>query len=198
MAVVVAAVLAGACGGDDADDDENAAAGAVTTAPVPAVSPPSAPATSADDGAATTTPPDGGPLQPEGFERVQATITLAEGTPCELCLWLADDADRRSRGLMHVTDLGAADGMVFTFDGPTTAQFWMGNTPLPLSIAFFDADGAFVSTVDMEPCLAADEDCPRYAAAAPYVTSIELPLGEVARLGIGPGSVLALSDLPCG
>lgn len=189
-------MLMGACGGDDASD-RTATTDAVTTATVSARSAPSGSATTADDAAPATTA-DAAAVQPEGFERVQATITLADGTPCELCLWLADDADRRSRGLMHVTDLGAADGMVFTFDEPSTARFWMGYTPLPLSIAFFDADGAFVSTADMEPCPAANEDCARYAAAAPYVTAIELPLGEVARLGIGPGSVLALTDLPCG
>jgi hypothetical protein len=128
---------------------------------------------------------------------VQARVALEDGSVCELCVWLADDGERRSRGLMYVTDLGAADAMAFVFDAATTAQFWMGNTPMPLSIAYFAADGSFVSTADMEPCLAADDDCPRYAADGEYVTAVEFPLGDVARLGIGPGSVLALGDLPC-
>ena len=39
---------------------------------------------------------------------------------------------------------------------------------MPLSIAFFAADGSFVSATDMEPCLTGPADaCPRYAATGP-------------------------------
>ena len=41
---------------------------------------------------------------PEGFEQVAATITAADGTVCELCLWLAATGEQRSQGLMFVTD----------------------------------------------------------------------------------------------
>ena len=43
-------------------------------------------------------------------------------------------------------------GMVFVWDEDTEGGFWMRNTPTPLSIAWFDADGDFVSSADMEPC----------------------------------------------
>jgi hypothetical protein len=49
----------------------------------------------------------------------------------------------------------------------------------------------------MDPCPAADDSCVRYGAAAAYVTAIEFARGDVERLGIGPGSVLTLTDLPC-
>jgi uncharacterized protein len=137
------------------------------------------------------------PVQPEGFDLAPVEITLADGEVCALCLWVAETAVQRQRGLMGVTDLGPADGMVFVYDGPASGQFWMRGTPMPLSIAFFAEDGSFVSAADMKPCLTGPpDDCPRYSAAGPYVSAIEVPQGRLAELGIGAGSRLALATGP--
>jgi uncharacterized membrane protein (UPF0127 family) len=130
---------------------------------------------------------------PAGFELAPAEVTGSDGTVCELCLWVAESAAQRQRGLMGVTDLGPADGMVFVYDGPASGQFWMFGTPMPLSIAFFAQDGSFVSSTDMEPCVTGPQAaCARYSAAGPYVAAIEVPQGGFAELGIGSGSRLAL------
>ena len=144
--------------------------------------------------AATTAPVTTAPVvQPQGFDLAPAEVTLPSGEVCALCLWIAETALQRQRGLMGVTDLGVADGMAFVYDEPTDGQFWMRDTPLPLSIAFFAADGRFVSAVDMEPCLTGPSDeCARYAATGRYVTAIEVPRGGLADLGIRPGSRLEL------
>ena len=71
---------------------------------------------------------------------------------------------------MERTDLGGYDGMLFKFATDTTGAFYMKDTPMPLSIALFDAAGRFVSSTDMEPCLD-QPTCPTYAADRP------LPLG---------------------
>ena len=98
---------------------------------------------------------------------------------------------------MGVTDLGAADGMVFVYDGPASGQFWMRDTPMPLSIAFFADDGSFVSAADMEPCLTGPpEDCPATRRRDRTSAAIEVPQGRLAELGIGPGSRLALDTGP--
>jgi uncharacterized membrane protein (UPF0127 family) len=127
---------------------------------------------------------------------VAATATAADGTVCELCLWLADDGDLRARGLMFVTDLGGADGMLFRYPGPTTAAFWMKNTVMPLSIAFFDESGAFLDAFDMDPCTA--DPCTTYPTPPDFVDAIEVPQGGLEALAMTPGSVLQVSDLPCG
>lgn len=111
------------------------------------------------------------------------------------CALLADDVETRRRGLMGRTDLGDHVGMVFTFPSEVTTSFWMRGTPLPLSIAFFDDDGAYVSEADMAPC-GDDGDCPTYAAAAPYRYALEVRQGDLDDLGIGPGATLALGG-PC-
>ena len=46
---------------------------------------------------------------------------------------------------MGVTDLAGKSGMIFTFAVDANEQFWMYQTVMPLSIAFFDSTGAFVS-----------------------------------------------------
>ena len=159
---------------------------AASTAPT--MSSPSPTSTALTTGAA-------GSVVPEGFEQVAATVTAADGSVCELCLWLAATGDQRGVGLMHVTDLGGPDGMVFRYDSPTTSAFWMKNTVMPLSIAFFDQGGAYLDAFDMAPCSA--DPCPLYPTPENFLNAIEVPQGMLEELLMTPGSVLALSDLPC-
>ena len=91
---------------------------------------------------------------------------------------------------MEVTDLGGYQGMVFVWDADTSGGFWMRNTPTPLSIAWFDADGEFVSSADMEPCSATAPDCPVYPAGGAYRFAVEVFQGDLDDLGVGPGSRL--------
>lgn len=135
------------------------------------------------------------PGQPQGFSLRAAKVTAADGEVCEVCVWLADSGAERSRGLMGVTDLGPAQAMAFLYPRPTTTSFWMLNTPLPLSIAFFDADGAFLDSFDMEPC--GGLVCPSYATAPDFTVALEAPQGTLPDLLIAPGSTLTLLDLPC-
>jgi uncharacterized protein len=161
--------------------------------------PPASPAfTDAATTVVTTTPPvtsaDDAVL-PDGFDRVHATVTEADGTMCELCLWLAETGEQRAQGLMFVTDLGGADGMAFRYDAPQTGAFWMKNTVLPLSIAFFSAEGAYLGAFDMAPCTA--DPCPTYPTMPDFTVAIETTQGNLTALGIEPGSALTLTDLPC-
>src|SRR5206468_2617836 len=71
----------------------------------------------------------------------------------ERCALLADTDAQHQQGLMNRTDLAGHDGMLFRFRTDTREGFWMKDTPMPLSIAWFDSHGNFVSSTDMEPCL---------------------------------------------
>ena len=178
---ILAALVVGAACSSDASTDATTPGAPTTIA---------APTTSA---APTTTG-----VQPVGFTTAAATVTAADGEVCDVCLWVAATGEQRSRGLMGVTDLGVADGMAFVYDAPSTNQFWMRDTPTPLSIAFFAADGSFVSATDMEPCLTgSDAECPRYVAAGPYTTAIEVPAGNLDELLMAPGSTLAFLNESC-
>jgi len=139
-------------------------------------------------------------VQPSGFTTVRATITDPDGDECEVCLWLADSPDERGRGLMGVTDLGGAVGMAFLFEGPTNAEFYMFQTPTPLSIAWFGVDGAWVGSAEMEPCLDQPEnECRHYSPGAPYDLAIEVfadgsDAGGLVELGLTDGSTVVLLD----
>ncbi len=153
------------------------------------------------DPSSTATSATGGAL-PEGFTTVTARITEADGEVCDVCLWLADSADERARGLMGVDDLGEAVGMAFVFDRPILGAFYMFQTPTPLSIAWFGTDGAWVGSAEMAPCLDTPADeCARYQPDAEYDLAIEVfaDSGAVAgggvaleSLGLGPGAVVEL------
>ena len=71
---------------------------------------------------------------PVGFDLDEVTITTADGEDSRRCsVWVADSTEERGRGLMDVTDLGDADGMLFVFDAE-------GVAPL-LHVADADAAG---------------------------------------------------------
>ncbi len=211
-AVTVLSVSIVACGGDD--DGSTASTGeplasASTVAPSGSRPPSGSTDATAGEGTAqegtdqegtgqegtgqegTATDSSVAGVLPDGFTTVTAVITDADGAVCEVCLWLADTGAERAQGLMGVTDLGDAAGMLFRFDDVTQSSFYMFQTPTPLSIAWFGDDGAWVGTAEMEPCLDTPAgDCPLYAPEAPYRFALEAFAGGLEPLGVGPGSTL--------
>lgn len=131
---------------------------------------------------------DGAPAAPDAEAAV--VIRTADG-PVELDLELADTSDERATGLMGREDIGPHDGMAFTFEAPTDGSFWMKNTLIPLSIAFWDEDGRIVGILDMEPC--ADDPCPTYGPGVPYVGALEVEQGAFDEHGVEVGDRLELT-----
>lgn len=131
-----------------------------------------------------------------GFGSV--SYTISRHPAAVRCALLAETEAQRSQGLMGRRDLAGHDGMIFRFPAnvaPEVGAFYMKDTPLPLSIAWFDESGAFVSSADMEPCLGRP-DCPLYRAARAYRFALEVPKGQLERLGVGEGSQLVVGG-PC-
>jgi len=183
-AAIVALTLAG-CAGDNRSIESEAPDVASTTSSAGRASTVVDSSTITDSTGVGTTQTG---RQPEGFTTV--TLELTGADPC--CVWLADSPEERSRGLMEVTDLGEPVGMLFAYPEEGTSRFYMFNTVLPLSIAFFDGDGRFVSSTDMEPCRSPDPvECPRYPAVAPFRYALEVPQGGLDDLGIGSGTTIA-------
>ena len=126
-----------------------------------------------------------------GFGEVAIAVTGPDGEVTGWCVLLAATSEQRQRGLMEVTDLGGYAGMLFVWDGDVSSSFYMRNTPTPLSIGWFDADGALVSTADMDPC-ADVEGCPTYPSGGRYRFALEVPQGSLDDVGVVGGSSLAV------
>lgn len=196
LALVVVSLVRSSSG--DASD----AAATTTTAVIPVEAPGIEAGTTAPLGSAGlgegVGPEVAGRTPLRGFGEVQVSLTTEEGKICELCLLSAMTEEQRARGLMEVTDedLGGYDGMLFEYPESTDGQFWMRNTPMPLSIAYFDAQGKLVSTTDMEPC-GATGDCPTYPAAGSFTYAIEVPQGMLDEIGATPGATLHIHTRRC-
>lgn len=190
LAVLSVVAVAG-CGSDDVAEVPGPTAPTDSVADPTSVPDTSAPDNSGPDG---SEPNSTGTL-PEGFTTVQAVITEPDGATCEVCLWLADDGTERGRGLMGVTDLGDAVGMVFRFEEPTRGSFYMFQTPTPLSIAWFSPDGDHVGSAEMAPCLDTPAgDCPLYSPDGEYELAVEVFEGGLEPLGLVAGSRLELIE----
>jgi uncharacterized membrane protein (UPF0127 family) len=103
---------------------------------------------------------------------------------------IADSEGERARGLMGRESLDADAGMVFVFPAETSGAFWMKNTLIPLSIAFYDENGRILRILDMEPCRR--DPCPLYDPGVSYRGALEVNRGAFREWGVGEGDTLTL------
>lgn len=99
---------------------------------------------------------------------------------------LADTPTSRATGLMHRESMPRASGMLFIFEAPTTASFWMRNTLIPLDMIFIDPTGRVghvhhnAIPLDETPIPGGDN----------VLMVLEINGGLAQRFGIVPGSEL--------
>jgi len=115
--------------------------------------------------------------------------------PATLNVEVASTLEAQQRGLSGRTSLGANDGMAFVFGSPVDGAFWMKNTSIPLSVAFWDTGGRIVALFDMEPCGAGP--CRRYRPSHPYVGAVEANRGYFSSHGIGVGDRVRVDAPAC-
>ena len=129
------------------------------------------------------------------------SATAAEVQPLEIVtksgvhvfsVEIAKTEQERATGLMYRKELAEGRGMLFDFTPEQQVSMWMKNTFIPLDMIFVTSEGVVDSFVEnAEP----RTDAPRPSdGAARYV--IELNAGEVARMGLEPGSSVTLTGLP--
>jgi len=226
LAVVAALVLAGCTGGGDAAQQPASsaepAAAATGAEPSPdAAAGGSATEESSEDATAEAGTADSGPSSDSTLSPSAVPTVPARGTPTELQpsepfglssvilrgpggrevevpVYVAATREQRARGLMDRDSLPADTGMIFLFPSDSSGAFYMYRTRIPLSIAFFSADGRAVSVLDMEPCGEQEPGrCPLYPPGATYRTALEVNQGYFAELGLDEGWTLDLpEDLP--
>lgn len=99
---------------------------------------------------------------------------------------IADDAAERARGLMYRAELGRSAGMLFVYDRPAPASFWMKNTLIPLDLVFIDETGT-VTHVHPE---AVPHDTTPIPGRGPVLMVLEINGGLAARIGLAEGAEL--------
>ncbi|MDD4319102.1 MAG: DUF192 domain-containing protein [Candidatus Peribacteraceae bacterium] len=113
----------------------------------------------------------------------QPIVLEGPGKRIELSVEIADTPQEQERGLMFRERIG--NGMLFVFDRPRILSFWMKNTLVPLDIMYFDAEGAFVSAVTMQPCT--EDPCLSYPSQRAASFALEMVEGFVETAGVGSG-----------
>ena len=131
------------------------------------------------------------PSRVAGFDQIGFSVRAGDGKLSRHCALLALTTAQQDQGLMNRQDLAGYDGMLFEFAQPTTVPFYMKDTLINLSIAWFDAAGRYVSATDMPPCGSAAV-CPLFYSAAPYTVALEVAQGQLGRVGVSPGSTLSI------
>ncbi len=99
---------------------------------------------------------------------------------------VADDPAERAQGLMFREALDPASGMLFVYETPRRASFWMKNTLIPLDMIFADSAGR-VTRVHPD---AVPGDLTPIDGGEGVAFVLEINAGLALRLGIAPGAEL--------
>lgn len=92
-----------------------------------------------------------------------------------LTVAIADTPEKSQRGLMEVEQLPERlDGMLFVYEEPKSASFYMLNTPMPLDVWWFDSKRVLIGSASMAPCPA--EPCVRYGSPGQVQWVLETPV----------------------
>lgn len=116
-------------------------------------------------------------------DRVQ--LRSAQGTAA-FTVEIADTDAERAQGLMHVPSMPRFNGMLFVFDQPQRAVFWMENTLIPLDMLFIDDRGVVQSV--HENAVPLDRTPIDGGEGIRYV--LEINGGMASRLQLAPGAEL--------
>ncbi|MGH6705581.1 MAG: DUF192 domain-containing protein [Sphingomicrobium sp.] len=123
---------------------------------------------------------------PAGLEQVPLTITSGQRTH-RFTVEIARTQQEQATGLMNRSELAPDRGMIFPFDPPRDASFWMKNTLIPLDMIFVRADGS-IANIAANTVPLSLEPVP---SEGPVGAVLELAGGRAAELGIKPGDKVA-------
>lgn len=146
----------------------------------------------------TPSSPTSAQTSPQGQQLpITAQATIGE---TEFFLEVAETPRQQAIGLMFRPPLPDDRGMLFPFDTPRPASFWMRNVPVPLDMIFVYDGTVRAITHSAAPCQALP--CPTYGPEDPdqlidYV--IELRGGRAKEIALSVGDsvvVIPLGDSP--
>ena len=108
---------------------------------------------------------------------------------------LADTLLKRSIGLKYHNELPPGTGMLFVYPYPSRTSFWMPpEMKFNLDMVFLDRNRRIVHlAANATPCKdVTGTDCESYSPSRKVSYVIEIPAGEVARLGLKKGNLVKI------
>jgi len=119
---------------------------------------------------------------PAGLEQVSLTVTSSTGKH-RFTVEVAKTSEEQAMGLMYRNKLAPDRGMIFPFDPPRDASFWMRNTLIPLDMIFVRADGS-IANIAANTVPYSEEPV---RSDGPVAAVLEIAGGRSAELGIKSG-----------
>jgi uncharacterized membrane protein (UPF0127 family) len=116
------------------------------------------------------------------FAKSELTIESASGKH-RFAIEEAQTPQQMSQGLMFRRTMAADAGMLFEFEHPQVASFWMKNTLIPLDMLFIAGDGTVADFHERAVPLSLEA----VNSDRPVQAVLELNGGTIARLGIKRG-----------
>jgi hypothetical protein len=117
-----------------------------------------------------------------GLAIVPVTVKSASGAHV-FDAEVAATRSEQTRGLMFRTEMGANEAMIFPFEAPRQAGFWMKNTVIPLDIIFIGEDRRILN-IAANTVPYSEESMLSEGIA---IAVLELNGGRAAELGIAAG-----------
>jgi uncharacterized membrane protein (UPF0127 family) len=117
-----------------------------------------------------------------GLEQVPLTIHSGSADH-RFTVEVARTPAEQETGLMNRQSLAPDRGMIFPYDPPQMAAFWMKNTLIPLDMIFVRADGS-VAGIAANTVPLSLEPVP---SGEPVAAVLEIAGGRSAELGLRPG-----------
>ena len=119
---------------------------------------------------------------PAGLEQVPLTVQSRTGTH-RFTVEVARTPEQQAMGLMHRQSLAPDRGMLFPYDPPQNASFWMKNTLIPLDMIFIRENGTVARVAENTVPLSLDP----IPSLEPVAAVLEIAGGRAAELGIQAG-----------
>ena len=129
---------------------------------------------------------------------VSAVVTFPHGTAVirtpartvQVRVEIAETVEQHERGLSGRRTLAPKSGMAFLWQSDVRERFWMKDTSVPLSIAFWDNRGRILRILDMAPCRR--DPCKIYDPHVAFRGALEVNRGAFARWGVHRGALVTI------
>jgi uncharacterized membrane protein (UPF0127 family) len=124
-----------------------------------------------------------------GLEQVPLTIRSGSAVH-RFTVEVARTPAEQETGLMNRQSLASDRGMIFPYDPPQPAAFWMRNTLIPLDMIFVRADGSIVRIAANTVPLSLEP----VPSGEPVAAVLEIAGGRSAELGLRAGDTVEWAD----